>query len=72
MTDLAYDPISDFASIAALATIPFVMDLNPAVLAQTVKEFVDYARSRPGKIFYSSAGNGTSNHLAGELSISRP
>ncbi|HVF63325.1 MAG TPA: tripartite tricarboxylate transporter substrate binding protein [Casimicrobiaceae bacterium] len=64
---LAYDPIKDFAPIAPVATIPFVLVVHPSVPAQSVKEFVDYAKERPGKINYSSAGGGTSNHLAGEL-----
>ena len=64
---LGYDPIKDFAPIAPVATIPFVLVLHPSVPVQTVKEFVDHANSRPGTINYSSAGNGTSNHLAGEL-----
>ncbi|MBA3505785.1 MAG: tripartite tricarboxylate transporter substrate binding protein [Betaproteobacteria bacterium] len=66
-TKLGYDPIKDFAPIAPVATIPFVLVLHPSVPVQTVKEFVDHAKSRPGTINYSSAGNGTSNHLAGEL-----
>lgn len=66
-TKLGYDPIKDFAPIAPVATIPFVLILHPSVPVQTVKEFVDHARSRPDKINYSSAGTGTSNHLAGEL-----
>ncbi len=64
---LGYDPIKDFAPIAPVATIPFVLVLHPAVPAEGVREFVDYAKSHPGKINYSSAGNGTSNPLAGEL-----
>ena len=66
-TKLGYDPVKDFAPIAPVATIPFVLVLHPSVPAQTVKEFVDHAKTRPGTINYSSAGNGTSNHLAGEL-----
>jgi len=64
---LGYDPIKDFAPIAPVATIPFALVLHPSVPAQTVKEFVDHAKSRPSAVNYSSAGNGTSNHLAGEL-----
>jgi tripartite-type tricarboxylate transporter receptor subunit TctC len=62
-----YDPIKDFVAVAAVATIPFVLDVNPSVPAQSVKEFVAWAKTRPGQVNYSSAGNGTSNHLAGAL-----
>jgi tripartite-type tricarboxylate transporter receptor subunit TctC len=62
-----YDPVKDFAAIAPVATIPFVLDVNPTVPATSVKAFVDWARARPGQVNYSSAGNGTSNHLAGAL-----
>jgi len=64
---LGYDPIKDFAPIAPVATIPFVLIVHPSVPVQTAKELVAHAKSQPGKINYSSAGNGTSNHLAGEL-----
>lgn len=67
LTKVGYDPIKDFVAIAPVATIPFVLDLNPSVPAKTVKEFVAYAKAHPGEINYSSAGNGTSNHLAGAL-----
>lgn len=66
-TKLNYDPIKDFAPIAPVATIPFVLVVHPLVPAQSIKQFVDYAKSQRGKINYSSAGSGTSNHLAGEL-----
>lgn len=64
---LGYDPVKDFSPIVPVATIPFVLVVHPSVPAQSVKEFVEYAKSRPGKVNYSSAGTGTSNHLAGEL-----
>lgn len=66
-TKVGYDPVKDFSPIAPVATIPFVLLLHPSVPAQTVRDLVDYAKAQPGKINYSSAGNGTSNHLAGEL-----
>lgn len=64
---LGYDAVRDFAPVAPLATIPFVLDVNASLPLRTVKELVAYARTHPGAINYSSAGNGTSNHLAGEL-----
>ena len=62
-----YDPVKDFAPIAPVAEIPFAMLLNGSVPAKTLPEFLALARSQPGKFTYSSAGVGTSNHLAGEL-----
>ncbi len=64
---VGYDPATDFAAIAPLATIPFVLDVHAAVPATTVQALVAYAKAHPGQLNYASAGNGTSNHLAGAL-----
>jgi tripartite-type tricarboxylate transporter receptor subunit TctC len=64
---LPFDPIKDFTPVSLVASIPFAMIVHPSVPAKTVGEFVALARSKPGSLNYSSAGNGTSNHLAGEL-----
>ena len=64
---LPFDPARDFTPVSLVATIPFAMIVHPSVPAKTVQEFVALARAKPGTLNYSSAGNGTSNHLAGEL-----
>jgi tripartite-type tricarboxylate transporter receptor subunit TctC len=64
---LPFDPVRDFTPISLVATIPFAMVVHPSVPASTVQEFVALARAKPGTLNYSSAGSGTSNHLAGEL-----
>ena len=64
---LPFDPVKDFTPLALVASIPFAMIVHPSVPAKSVQEFVALAKARPGQINYSSAGNGTSNHLAGEL-----
>ncbi|HTO47655.1 MAG TPA: tripartite tricarboxylate transporter substrate binding protein [Burkholderiales bacterium] len=64
---LPFDPVRDFTPVSLVATIPFAMIVHPSVPAKTVQEFVALARAKPGTLNYSSAGNGTSNHLAGEL-----
>jgi tripartite-type tricarboxylate transporter receptor subunit TctC len=64
---LNYDPVKDFAPISLVATVPNVMITHPSVPAQTLQEFIAYARSRPGALNFGSGGAGTSNHLAGEL-----
>lgn len=67
MSNIGYDPIQDFTAVAPLATIPFVLLANPNVPTTSFKETIELARRNPGKFNYSSAGNGTSNHLAGEM-----
>lgn len=64
---LPFDPVRDFTPVSLVASIPFAMIVHPSVPAKSVQEFVALAKSRAGQVNYSSAGNGTSNHLAGEL-----
>jgi tripartite-type tricarboxylate transporter receptor subunit TctC len=64
---LAFDPARDFAPIALFATAPIVLIVNPAVPASNVQELIALAKKQPGKINFASAGNGTTNHLSGEL-----
>ena len=66
-TKLAFDPAKDFAPIALFATAPIVLIVNPAVPANNVQELIALAKKEPGKINFASAGNGTTNHLSGEL-----
>ncbi len=64
---LAYDPIRDFTPISPVASIPFALLVHPSLPAKNIEELIEVARSKPGVLNFSSAGNGTSNHLAGEL-----
>ena len=64
---LTFDPAIDFAPIALFATAPIVLIVNPGVPANNVQELIVLARKEPGKINFASAGNGTTNHLSGEL-----
>jgi tripartite-type tricarboxylate transporter receptor subunit TctC len=64
---LSFDPAADFAPIAQFATAPIVLIVNPDVPAHNVQELIALARKEPGKINFASAGNGTTNHLSGEL-----
>jgi tripartite-type tricarboxylate transporter receptor subunit TctC len=66
-SNLAFDPAKDFAPIALFATAPIVLIVNPAVPANDVRELIALAKKEPGKINFASAGNGTTNHLSGEL-----
>jgi len=65
-SDLSYDSVNDFVPVATVATVPFVCVVNNNVKATTFKEFVALAKS--GKtITFGSAGNGSVNHLLGEM-----
>ena len=64
---LAFNFIQDIAPVAGLIRGPLVMELNPAVAARTVPEFIAYARANPGKVNAASAGNGTPSHMALEM-----
>lgn len=64
---IPYDPIKDFAPVAPLAIGRLALVVHPSVKASTVKEFVEYARANPGRVFYASPGNGTPHHLAMEV-----
>jgi tripartite-type tricarboxylate transporter receptor subunit TctC len=64
---LNFNFIRDIAPVAAISRNPLVMEVNPAVPAQNVVEFIAYARANPGRINFASSGIGTSVHLSGEL-----
>jgi tripartite-type tricarboxylate transporter receptor subunit TctC len=59
--------IGDIAPIAGIIRAANVMVVNPSVPTKTVPEFIAYAKTSPGKLNMSSGGNGTSQHVAGEL-----
>jgi tripartite-type tricarboxylate transporter receptor subunit TctC len=62
-----YDPVNDFSPITVAATAPNVLVVNPSVPAKNVREFVDYAKSKPGELTYGTPGVGTSPHMSMEL-----
>lgn len=65
---LDYDIEKDFAPVALIAQPPQVVVINTTrTSATTLKQLIDEAKAKPGKLSYGSAGNGTSHHLAGEL-----
>jgi tripartite-type tricarboxylate transporter receptor subunit TctC len=61
------EPMRELAPIGPMYRNPFVLHVHPGLPANTLAEFVAYARANPGAINYGSAGVGTLNHLAGEL-----
>jgi tripartite-type tricarboxylate transporter receptor subunit TctC len=64
---LNFNFMSDIAPVAGILRVPAVMMVNPSVPANTVPEFIAYAKANPGKINMSSPGIGSINHVAGEL-----
>jgi tripartite-type tricarboxylate transporter receptor subunit TctC len=64
---LSYDPVRDFSPITLIAATSQVLAVHPSVPVKTVKEFIAYAKKRPGELNYSSAGNGSQPHLTAEM-----
>jgi tripartite-type tricarboxylate transporter receptor subunit TctC len=65
--NLTFDFIRDIAPVASISRVPLVMEVNPSVSTRTVPEFIAYAKSNPGKINMASGGNGSPQHVTGEL-----
>lgn len=63
---LPYSPLRDFEAVAMVATTPSLMTVSAELPVRNVKEFIDYARKQGEAITFSSGGNGSSSHLAGE------
>jgi tripartite-type tricarboxylate transporter receptor subunit TctC len=64
---LNYDPIKDFAPVMLIGSSPFMLLAAPSFEAGSVRELIATAKARPGAVNYASYGNGSINHLAGEL-----
>jgi tripartite-type tricarboxylate transporter receptor subunit TctC len=62
-----FDPIKDFEPVGPVATAGYVLAANPAFPAKNTAELIALAKQQPGKINIGSAGNGTLNHLIGEM-----
>lgn len=65
--NLPYDPPKAFAPVALVAAVPIVLAVHPSVEARNVGELIALAKAKPGTINFGSSGNGSTNHLAGEL-----
>ncbi len=63
---LGYDPVKDFTAIAPIGQVPFLLLAHPSSGAATVADLIRQARERPG-IAYASSGNGSPNHIMGEM-----
>ena len=65
--NMGYDTLRDFVHITQFMTAPSVLTTHPAVPAKNLKELIAVAKQNPGKLAFSSSGNGGSPHLAGEM-----
>jgi tripartite-type tricarboxylate transporter receptor subunit TctC len=64
---LPYDAVNDFAAISLVATVPYVLVVDPSLPVKNVDDLVKLAKSAPGKINFASAGNGSTHQFCGEL-----
>ncbi|MPZ47690.1 MAG: tripartite tricarboxylate transporter substrate binding protein [Betaproteobacteria bacterium] len=64
---LGYDVARDLQPITMVAAAPMLLYVHPSVPAKTAKEFLAYAKSKPGELNFGSGGNGTVPHFAGEM-----
>jgi tripartite-type tricarboxylate transporter receptor subunit TctC len=62
-----YDVIRDFAAIATVSSTQLVLVIHPSIPARNLRDFIAFAKSRPGQLNYGSGGSGTVTHLAGEF-----
>lgn len=66
--NIQYDPVKDFAPVSVGMTMPLFLVVNPNTVAATnVKELIAILKANPGKYTFSTTGNGSSTHMAGEL-----
>jgi tripartite-type tricarboxylate transporter receptor subunit TctC len=64
---LSYDTVKDFSGVTQVASVPNILVVAPALGPKTLKEFIAYAKSKPGQINFSSAGIGSGTQINGEM-----
>ena len=64
---MSFDPAKDIIPVAAAARVLVFLEVKPSLPVKDAKDFIAYAKANPGKLSYSSPGNGSSPHLAGEM-----
>ena len=64
---MPYDNVKDFEPVSLVAEVTIVLVVNPAIPANSIGQLIALAKSRPGELTFGSPGNGTPQHLAGEL-----
>jgi tripartite-type tricarboxylate transporter receptor subunit TctC len=65
--NLQYDVLKDFAPVTLAASVPHFVVVHPSLPVRSIRELIAYAKERPGKLSFPSAGNGSTPHLAGEI-----
>lgn len=65
--EVPYDPLRDFTHIHLVGTFPTVLAVNGTSTITSVQQLIELARSKPGEVTYGSGGNGTMNHMVGQL-----
>jgi tripartite-type tricarboxylate transporter receptor subunit TctC len=65
--DVPYDPLADFTHIHLVGAFPSVLAVNGSSTITSAQQLIDLARSKPGEVTYGSGGNGTMNHMVGQL-----
>jgi tripartite-type tricarboxylate transporter receptor subunit TctC len=65
-SNLPYDSLKDFAGVTQLGFSTSALVVNPALGVKTTQEFIAFAQARPGQIFFSSGGAGSSTHINAE------
>ncbi len=64
---MPFDPLKDLTPVIQISAFPLVLEVHPSVQASTLKQFLALAKQNPSDLGFASAGNGTPQHLAGEL-----
>jgi tripartite-type tricarboxylate transporter receptor subunit TctC len=64
---IPFDSVGDFQTVATLAVTPLILIVNPKLPAQNLADFIALAKAKPGTLTYASSGNGSVNHLLGEM-----
>jgi tripartite-type tricarboxylate transporter receptor subunit TctC len=64
---LSYDPFKDLAPVTLISDVPALLVVNPSIKVDTVADLIALAKAQPGKLTFSSSGNGGTAHLAGEM-----
>ncbi len=65
--DMKFDPLTDLVPVSLVVDVPLILQVNPAVPAHTLGEFIAYAKANPGKLNFASPSPGTLPHLAMEI-----
>ena len=65
--NMPYDNVKDFAPVTPIASVSIMLVVHPSIPASSIGQLIEQAKLNPGKLTYGSPGNGTPQHLAGEL-----